>query len=172
MVEPPATREPTGKQIKEAAKAAKKALVARKKKPYSIHTDPRLRHLSVKEKNEIKDKQRRTVHERTMKKIPRRPYNGTGATGQNSSQHSSQGTTNVLQTTAPPVRSQSSGSSSPSGNSSNDMEAGYMDVVEEESRAALAAKKEDEEEARLEARLKMAKERRRMREGQTTSRQR
>ena len=165
MVPPPPIREPTGKQIKEAAKAAKKVLGARKKKPYSIHTDPHLRHLTVKEKNAIKDKQKRLVHERTMKKIPRRPYNGTGATGQNSSQ----GTTNVLQTTAPLVRSESSSGVSIS---SNDMEAGYMDVVNEESQAALAAKQEDEEEARLEAQLKMAKERRRMREAQTTSRQR
>ena len=164
----PRKREPTGKQIKEAAKAAKKALGARKKRPYSVHTDTHLRHLSAKERNAIVDKHRQLAHEQMKKKIPRRAYNGTGAI----SQGSSQGTASVLPTAVPLERSESSQSTASSDNSSNDMEAGYMDVVEEESRATARAKEEDEKEARLEAELKMAKERRRVREAQVTSRRR
>lgn len=164
----PRKREPTGKQIKEAAKAAKKALGPRKKRPHSVHTDTNLRHWSAKERNALVDKHKRLAHEQTKKKIPRRAYNGTGAI----SQGSSQGTASVLPAAVPLERSESSQSTSSSNNSSNDMEAGYMDVVEEESRATVRAKQEDEKEARLEAQLKTAKERRRMREVQATSRRR
>lgn len=163
----PRKREPTGKQIKEAAKAAKKALGARKKKPHSVHTDPHLRRWSVKERNELVDNHRRRAHEQTKKKIPRRAYNGTGAIGQGSSQS----TAGVLPTAVPLERSESLQSASSSNTSSSGMEAGYMDVVEEESRAAARAKQEDDEEARLEAQLKMAKDRRRMREAQAKPRQ-
>lgn len=168
MIKLPKVPEPTGKQIKEAAKAAKKALGARREKPYSVHTDPHLRHWSAKQKNAVIAKHRQIAHERVSKKIPRRAYNGTGAI----SQASSEGTTGVLKTTAPLVRSRSSESATPSGNSSSDMEAGYMAVEDEESRAARTAKQEDEEEARLEAELKKAKERRRMREARATPRPR
>lgn len=166
MPELPRKREPTGKQIKEAAKAAKRELfAARKKKPYSIHTDPHLRHLSAKEKNAMLERRRQVVHQQTKKKIPRRAYNGTGAT----SRGSSQGATADVQTSVPLERSVSLQSASSSNNSSNNMESGYMDVVEEESRAAMTAKQEDENEARLEAMLREAKERRRVRETRATS---
>lgn len=161
----PSPPPPTGKQIKEAAKAAKMANAA---------NASRRRHAVTRKSiyNEAKQslthqEMKRFRQEQLKQKFPRRAYNGTGATQVQAPAYS---TTSVVETTAPLVRSESSRSASSLENSSNDMEAGYMDVEDEEYQAARTAKKEDEEEARLEAQLKKAKERRRMREAMRSPR--
>lgn len=164
MIKRPPSPVYTGKQIKEAAKAAKMQNRAPRRE---FIVDPEFKLISKQERKKVVEKHKRLATERANQKFPRRAYNGTGVA---TVQASSVGTASLSKTSAPLERRHSSGSVSTAESSGNDMEAGYMDVEDEESRAALTAKREDEEEAQLEAALKRAKERRKMRQAQVPPR--
>ncbi len=167
----PKTQTPvyTGKQIKEAAKRAKRS-AKRTKSSAAGHRAPSRRlgpgpdakPLLPEEKQKEAETHKRIALKLANEKFPPRAYKGTGAA---KTQTSSEGTTKPVEIPAPRKRVAStiSPTTSSADTSSNDMEAGYLDVEEEETRAALSAKKEDEEEARLESELRRIKERRKKR---------